>query len=67
MELKGSKTAANLAFASCAAEFAMYLRQSEHSDLDLDMIDFQLKDELLTDEYRKELKTLVSLAKNDLR
>ena len=61
------KAPANLAFASCAAEFAMYLRQSEHSDLDLDMIDFQLKDELLTDEYRKELKTLVSLAKNDLR
>lgn len=61
-----AKAPSNLAFASCAAEFAMLLRQSEYSKLTLDMIDFQLKDELLTDEYRKEFKSLIALAKTKL-
>ena len=56
------KAPANLTFASCAAEFAMFLRQSEYSKLTLDMIKFQLTDSLLTDEYRKEFKELIGKA-----
>ena len=58
------KAPANLAFASCAAEFAMYLRQSEYSKLTLDMIKFQLTDDLLTDDYRQEFKSMLRWAEN---
>ena len=59
------KAPANLAFASCAAEFAMFLRQSEYSSLTLDMIKFQLTDNLLTDEYRREFKDMISMAEQN--
>lgn len=56
------KPSGNLAFASCAAEFAMFLRGSKYSSMTLDMIKFKLTDNLLTDEYRKEFKELIEKA-----
>ncbi len=55
------KAPANLAFASCAAEFAMLLRGSEYSSVTAEGILEQLTDDLLTDDYRREFRSLVEL------
>ncbi len=54
------KAPAELAFAVCAAELALFLRGSEYSNVTPDMIRKQLTDELLTDEYRKEFVELLT-------
>lgn len=58
-----AKAGANLAFASCAAEYAMYLRGSQYSKLTPADISKQLTEDLLTDEYRQEFAELLKMAK----
>lgn len=53
----------NLAFAACAAEFAMYLKGSEYSDIKPnEILDTLNKYDLITDEYREEFAELAARA-----
>lgn len=54
----------NLAFAACAAEFAMYLSQSDYSDVAPDeIIDMLDSHDLVTDDYRREMRDLLCIAR----
>ena len=53
----------NLAFAACAAEFAMYLKGSEYSDIKPnEILDTLNKYDLITDKYREEFADLAARA-----
>lgn len=53
----------NLAFAACAAEFAMYLKGSEYSDIKPnEILDTLNKYDLITDEHREEFAELAARA-----
>lgn len=56
----------NLAFAACAAEFAMYLSESEYSDITpAEIIDSLDSQGLITDDYRREMRDLLEIAAID--
>ncbi len=53
----------NLAFAACAAKFAMYLKGSEYSDIKPnEILDTLNKYDLITDKYREEFADLAARA-----
>ncbi|MGN0624266.1 MAG: von Willebrand factor type A domain-containing protein [Oscillospiraceae bacterium] len=56
----------NLAFAACAAEFAMYLSESEYSDITpAEIIDSLDSQGLITDDYRREMRDLLEIVSID--
>ena len=57
---------ANLAFAACAAEFAMYLKGSEYSKVTpAEIIDTLESRKLITDNYRSEMYDLLNMINTD--
>lgn len=57
---------ANLAFAACAAEFAMYLKGSEYSKVTpAEIIDTLESCKLITDNYRSEMYDLLNMINTD--